>query len=251
LHDRTRKQETNHIGQRLRSEGIPSTTIFSSRIDSTGSTRIQTTVKNNTGITRQRSDSCLLTMSLGFWINQLVVVVLVGTLTFIVWFSTFELTKLTIKHWDYLKVANTLAILAELASNPAVLLLQSYATLTNIMKLIFVVTLVFVYFVVQLDAFIRSPYPRYARARRNRHIHANSQREPNHDFLHDDIIWMLRPPENTPRWKRFGLRFGSNIIRLEAMMLRRDPPFCLCPKGGQAVIHAVYNGKRDSNIVVR
>jgi len=182
-------------------------------------------------------------MALGFSINQLVSFILVATFTFTVWHSTFELTKYTIQNWDSLSLSNLLLIIKKLTSSPGLLLLHSYLSVSIIMKILVAVTILVVYFVVQLDAFIRAPYPRRARAIRQGIIRPNAARLTS-DFTHEDIIWTLRPPEGTPLWKRFGLRFGSNIIRLEAIVRGRDPPFCLCPKGGQAIIHAVYNGKR-------
>lgn len=181
-------------------------------------------------------------MDLSYWANQVVIVSFVGTLTFIIWSTTFQLTIYTIKHWDWFTFANILNFLAEAATNPSALLINSYLSLTTIMKFLLVFAVFFVYLVMQLDAFIQSPYPRRARAIRFGHINPNAPSD-TAEFTHEDIVWMLRPPEGTPRWKRVGLRFASNIIRLEALMLGRDPPFVLCPKGGQAVIYAVHNGE--------
>lgn len=189
----------------------------------------------------QNTTNVEVTMALGFSINQLVSFILVATFTFTVWHSTFELTKYTIQNWDSLSLSNLLLIIKKLTSSPGLLLLHSYLSVSIIMKILVAVTILVVYFVVQLDAFIRAPYPRRARAIRQGIIRPNAARLTS-DFTHEDIIWTLRPPEGTPLWKRFGLRFGSNIIRLEAIVRGRDPPFCLCPKGGQAIIHAVYNG---------
>jgi GNAT superfamily N-acetyltransferase len=61
-------------------------------------------------------------------------------------------------------------------------------------------------------------------------------------LTHDEIIWKLRPPPGTPLSKRILLRLGANAIRLEAAIRGTDPPFCLCPKGGQAVLEAYYQG---------
>ena len=61
-------------------------------------------------------------------------------------------------------------------------------------------------------------------------------------LTHEEIIWKLRPPPGTSLSKRILLRLGANLIRLESAIRNSDPPFCLCPKGGQAVLEAHYQG---------
>lgn len=68
-------------------------------------------------------------------------------------------------------------------------------------------------------------------------------------LTHDEITWKLRPPPGTPLSKRILLRLGANAIRLEAAIRGTDPPFCLCPKGGQAVLEAYYQGTCIKHVV--
>jgi hypothetical protein len=64
----------------------------------------------------------------------------------------------------------------------------------------------------------------------------------NQPLTHDEIIWKLRPPPETSLSKRIFLKLGANAIRLECKIRGVDAPFCLCPKGGQAVLEAYYQG---------
>jgi hypothetical protein len=57
-------------------------------------------------------------------------------------------------------------------------------------------------------------------------------------FTHADIVWKIRPPPNTRRYKKIFTRLAANLIRLDAIIKRVDPPVLLCPKGGQAVLEA-------------
>jgi hypothetical protein len=57
-------------------------------------------------------------------------------------------------------------------------------------------------------------------------------------LTHADIVWKLRPPPETPVWKRLWLRFAANLIRLDCLVFRKEAPVALCPKGGQAVLEA-------------
>lgn len=59
-------------------------------------------------------------------------------------------------------------------------------------------------------------------------------------FTHKDIVWKLRPPpDSTSFLRRLALRLAANLIRLECKLSKtREVPFCLCPKGGQAVLEA-------------
>jgi hypothetical protein len=177
-----------------------------------------------------------------YWANQVIIIGFVGTLTFIIWVTTFELTIYVIQHWDWFTFTNILNFLAEAATNPGALLINAYLSFTTIMKVLLFLAVFFIYLIMQLDAFLQSPYPRRARAIRLGQINPNAPSD-SAEFRHEDILWMLRPPEGTPAWKIVGLRFASNIVRLEALMLGRDPPFVLCPKGGQAVIYAMHEGQ--------
>lgn len=57
-------------------------------------------------------------------------------------------------------------------------------------------------------------------------------------LTHKDIVWKLRPPEGTGRRKRLWLRFAANLIRLDCILLRKQLPTALCPKGGRALLEA-------------
>jgi len=58
------------------------------------------------------------------------------------------------------------------------------------------------------------------------------------DFTHGDIVWKLRPPEGTSRRERLKLRIAANLLRLDSFLFRKDLPFSLCPKGGEAMLEA-------------
>jgi hypothetical protein len=65
-------------------------------------------------------------------------------------------------------------------------------------------------------------------------------------FTHADIVWKIRPPPNTRIVRKIFTRLAANLIRLDSIIKRVDPPVLLCPKGGQAVLEAytrVNNGK--------
>jgi hypothetical protein len=66
-------------------------------------------------------------------------------------------------------------------------------------------------------------------------------------LTHSDIIWKVRPPPETSMWKRGWLRFAANLIRLECIILKKEPPLVLCPKGGQAVLEAYYNDNNNND----
>ena len=72
----------------------------------------------------------------------------------------------------------------------------------------------------------------------------NDESEEGKELKNDDIVWKLRPLPEVSRLKRLWLRFAANTIRLDCMLKREEPPFVLCPKGGQAVLEAHY---RPSN----
>lgn len=64
-------------------------------------------------------------------------------------------------------------------------------------------------------------------------------------LTHNDILWKLRPPPDTPFWRRIILRLAANGIRLDAFIKGQDPPLVFCPKGGQAVLEAHYRREYD------
>eukprot|EP00521_Asterionellopsis_glacialis_P016881 CAMPEP_0195303306 /NCGR_PEP_ID=MMETSP0707-20130614/32581_1 /TAXON_ID=33640 /ORGANISM="Asterionellopsis glacialis, Strain CCMP134" /LENGTH=272 /DNA_ID=CAMNT_0040366811 /DNA_START=48 /DNA_END=866 /DNA_ORIENTATION=- len=64
-------------------------------------------------------------------------------------------------------------------------------------------------------------------------------------LTHDDIVWKLRPPPETPFLRQVLVRLGANLIRLDCLWKGQDPPLVLCPKvGGTAVLEAHYQHTR-------
>ena len=59
-------------------------------------------------------------------------------------------------------------------------------------------------------------------------------------LTHRDILWKVRPPPETSVVKRLWLRFAANMIRLDCLIKGQEPPLCLCPKGGMAVLEAHF-----------
>jgi GNAT superfamily N-acetyltransferase len=118
-------------------------------------------------------------------------------------------------------------------------LLLSFWSTWPIMKGITLLLLTLLLCIYHLDAFLANPYhPRSATSTSSFSFRAHAEGK----LGHEDIIWKLRPPPETSRWKKFTLRFASNVIRLECKINRVDPPFCLCPKGGQAMLEAHLPG---------
>ena len=70
-------------------------------------------------------------------------------------------------------------------------------------------------------------------------------------LTHSDIEWRLRPPEGTSLLKRLKLKAGANILRLEARIRDAKLPPVLCPRGGQAVLEAYYQGMIHRMITCR
>jgi hypothetical protein len=66
------------------------------------------------------------------------------------------------------------------------------------------------------------------------------------NFTHADIVWKIRPPPNTRRFRKIFTRLAANLIRLDCIIKRVAPPVLLCPKGGQAVLEA-YSRVQKSN----
>lgn len=100
-----------------------------------------------------------------------------------------------------------------------------------------------------VDAFLSDPFPHTCTARPSQSTHHLLQVVKSSDLsplsqplTHTEIIWKLRPPQGTPFTKKLLLRLGANVIRLESALRGVDPPFCLCPKGGQAILEAYYQG---------
>lgn len=96
-----------------------------------------------------------------------------------------------------------------------------------------------------LDAFLTNPYhPRTARSYHRRSSHIHAAQADGGKYSHEDIVWKLRPAHGTKWWKQVSIRFASNALRIDSKLKGVDPPFCLCPKGGQAVLEAHLPKKR-------
>lgn len=94
-----------------------------------------------------------------------------------------------------------------------------------------------------VDAFLPQAHPRAARAKRV--VCARDMQEHCPQALtHADILWKLRPPPSTSFFQKLLLQFCANAIRLDCYVRHVDPPFVLCPKGGQAVVEAYYQDCR-------
>lgn len=129
------------------------------------------------------------------------------------------------------------------------------------MQAVFLSVLLFILSIFYLDAFIPSPRPGWQLQQRQKSVgtrclhrnilssfHVASSSSDNDDrtttgmisssLTHANILWKLRPPPETSVWKRLWLRFAANVIRLDCIISRRDPPIALCPKGGKAVLEA-------------
>jgi hypothetical protein len=63
---------------------------------------------------------------------------------------------------------------------------------------------------------------------------------------HRNIVWKLRPPSEISRRRRLWLRFAANVIRLDCLIKRQEPPLVLCPKGGKAVLEAHFRPNNSS-----
>lgn len=87
--------------------------------------------------------------------------------------------------------------------------------------------------ILHLDAFL--PPQQRIRA-------SNRQRMPSlsENLTHGDLIWKVRPPSEVSRLQKLWLKIAANVIRLDSMIKREDPPLVLCPKGGRAVLEAHY-----------
>jgi hypothetical protein len=134
----------------------------------------------------------------------------------------------------------------------------SFDTL-SIMKGFSLTIVVIIVSIFYLDAFLPSPQPHHSKRRSVGRV-TLSDHSPlfrlqgkNSDkddlpsaFTHGDILWKVRPPPDTPRLKRLWLRFAANVIRLDCLVKRQEPPLVLCPKGRQAVLEAHYRPNNSS-----
>jgi len=114
----------------------------------------------------------------------------------------------------------------------------------NIMKGSLVTILVLLLSLYHVDAFLPRAHPRADRAATSCTLQQaiKSTDLGAQPLTHAEIIWKLRPPPGTSAYRKLLLRLGANVIRLESAIRGVDPPFVLCPKGGQAVLEAYYQG---------
>jgi len=143
----------------------------------------------------------------------------------------------------------------------------TYLDFYFIMKSIFLATIVLGFCIFHLDAFLPETYhprtkvvpppsktQRYHEhlqhllisneANNNQNDGASSSTSSPRRLTHDDIIWKLRPPPETSLYRKFLLRMGANLIRLDCQLKGQDPPLVLCPKGGSAVLEAYYQNTK-------
>ena len=70
---------------------------------------------------------------------------------------------------------------------------------------------------------------------------ASASREP---LTHGDILWKIRLPPQSSRFKRLITKLSAWGIRLDCKLRGQTPPLVLCPKGGQALLEAWHQRKR-------
>lgn len=106
-----------------------------------------------------------------------------------------------------------------------------------------------------LDAFLPNPRPSSRLNNANRVIiregepffqYKASSAEDERPLSHADIVWKVRPPAGVSRLRRLWLRFAANVIRLDCILKRQEPPLVLCPKGGQTLMEAYYHPEGSS-----
>lgn len=113
----------------------------------------------------------------------------------------------------------------------------------TLLFLILAVTSIF-----HLDAFLPSEgYRRHRQSRRSPLFSCDDPTDKLDEKLgHKDILWKVRPPPEVSRFKRLWLRFAANLIRVDSILKREEPPLVLCPKGRQAVLEAHYRPSGSS-----
>lgn len=136
-------------------------------------------------------------------------------------------------------------------ATPSVALSTLSTLFLTAMKAILPITLIFLTCLYHLDAFL--PILQRTVAARQQRLVATPLRldaQPKTTqtdskmLTHADIVWKIRPPPDYPLWRRVYLRLAANALRLEALLKGTPLPTVLCPRGTQAVLYAVHNGKR-------
>ena len=98
-----------------------------------------------------------------------------------------------------------------------------------------------------LDAFLPTrPHPKHRQLSLFGHDGADQNGLLQGKLEHKDILWKVRPPPEVSRIKRLWLRLAANIIRLDSMLKKEEPPVVLCPKGRQAVLEAHFRPSGSS-----
>lgn len=111
------------------------------------------------------------------------------------------------------------------------------------MKSILLITLIFGLSIFYIDAFLSSPYhPRtkVGVAKLTAFTEVDSDTGIPFQLTHEDILWKLRPPPETNRFRKILLRLSANLLRLDCKVKGQDPPLVLCPKGRMALLEAYY-----------
>jgi len=181
--------------------------------------------------------------------TQTVVGIVVAVITFVVTFTIINSVLYVQRNGHRLSVENASGDLQLLLQHPYLGLAYQVLTVGMMVKLSLFGLLLLAISVVFLDAFLVEPYHRRGRATRGgRMLWLRASSTPplvssstaGAGLTHEEILWKMRPPPETSMFRKFMLRFGANIIRVDAMLKGQEPPFCLCPKGGQCVLEAHY-----------
>ena len=108
--------------------------------------------------------------------------------------------------------------------------------------------------IIYLDAFLSNPRPS-SRPNNANHVaireddpffRLKASSNEDESLGHGDILWKVWPTARFSRLKRLWLWFAANLIRLDCMIKRQEPPVVLCPKGGQALLEACYRPNNSS-----
>jgi GNAT superfamily N-acetyltransferase len=126
----------------------------------------------------------------------------------------------------------------------------------GIMKGLSLLTVILVTSIFYLDAFLPHPQPHHFQNIKSNQLDSSKKYDDetittnfSGKYGHKDILWKIRPPPEMSRRKRLWLRFAANVIRLDCMIKRQEPPLVLLPKTPQAVLEAhVPEGKRYKKI---
>lgn len=117
---------------------------------------------------------------------------------------------------------------------------------TTIMKGVLLFFLVGLVSILHLDAFLPSERRRYHQPSRLFSGEGAASQSTKENLGHADIVWKVRPPPQVSRLRRLWLRLAANLIRLDSMVKKEEPPLVLCPRGGEAVLEAHYRPNLSS-----